>query len=319
VPTTSLRAGIETISPSRRTQADFDWNSSNSVIAHRAPAAVRSRIQSPSLISQVTIEPASGLPWNSEAVIASVSRKSMLSRVSRRHTRHARVAIGHPFQSISGRLIAITAGFELNAINSESVGSVSGPRNETTCVGSGLTLPEFVFAAPSPISVSGCTISRMARISLRGVCCNSRSISSRNLWFSLIVGPVFYFAHEAAWNYYGPSGRRNVGRGGDSVTLTVLPLLRRNAKGAQYGRARVTIGRALAKTITFRTIASTMEFTANYVVAGDLATAALLSSFGLVAGPFVYLGHEKLWEVYGSRGEAAPALPAPRHVASAPV
>ena len=31
-------------------------------MARRDPAAVRSRIQSPSLISQVTMQPASGLP-----------------------------------------------------------------------------------------------------------------------------------------------------------------------------------------------------------------------------------------------------------------
>jgi uncharacterized membrane protein len=55
----------------------------------------------------------------------------------------------------------------------------------------------------------------------------------------------------------------------------------------------------LAKTITFRTIATIMDFTTNYVVVGDLATAAGLSAFGFVVGPFVYLGHEKAWGSFG--------------------
>jgi hypothetical protein len=36
----------------------------------------------------------------------------------------------------------------------------------------------------------------------------------------------------------------------------------------------------------------------GYVVVGDVATAAGLSAFGLVVGPFVYLGHEMAWDYY---------------------
>jgi uncharacterized membrane protein len=36
-------------------------------------------------------------------------------------------------------------------------------------------------------------------------------------------------------------------------------------------------------------------------VVGDVATAATLSAFGFVLGPFVYFGHEKAWDYYGSR------------------
>jgi uncharacterized membrane protein len=61
----------------------------------------------------------------------------------------------------------------------------------------------------------------------------------------------------------------------------------------------LTINRALAKTITFRTVATTMDFTANYVVVGELGTAVVLSAFGFVVGPFVYLGHEMVWDYYG--------------------
>ena len=56
------------------------------------------------------------------------------------------------------------------------------------------------------------------------------------------------------------------------------------------------MSRALAKTITFRTIATVMDFSVTYIVVQDLAIAAGLSAFGFVVGPFVYFGHERLWE-----------------------
>jgi uncharacterized membrane protein len=102
--------------------------------------------------------------------------------------------------------------------------------------------------------------------------------------FNLVVGPLFYFAHEAAWNYLGPSAEGDVRVGG------------------------FVISRALAKTITFRTIATVMDFTTLYVVVGDLATAAGLSAFAFVVGPFVYLGHEMAWDYYGSPRKAASGL-----------
>jgi hypothetical protein len=99
-------------------------------MARREPAAVRSRIQSPSLISQVTIQPANGLPCSTDALIASVSSTSMLSLRSLSHTFHARLAIGSAFQSIRGRLTAAMTGLALNAINSDAVGSASGKRSD---------------------------------------------------------------------------------------------------------------------------------------------------------------------------------------------
>jgi uncharacterized membrane protein len=106
--------------------------------------------------------------------------------------------------------------------------------------------------------------------------------------FALVAGPVFYFVHETVWNYYsGPSGT--------SVGLPALPLLRPDAETGQEER---TISRALAKTITYRTIATVMDFTTNYVVTGNLAAAAGLSAFGFVVGPFVYIGHEMAWDYY---------------------
>jgi uncharacterized membrane protein len=103
--------------------------------------------------------------------------------------------------------------------------------------------------------------------------------------FSLIVGPVFYFMHETMWNYLGPPS-------GAPVEVRPLPA----------AASPIVISRPLAKTITFRTIATVMDFTTNFVVIGDLATAAGLSAFGFVLGPFVYLGHEAAWDYLESPG-----------------
>jgi len=68
----------------------------------------------------------------------------------------------------------------------------------------------------------------------------------------------------------------------------------------------LTIRRALAKTITYRTVVTIVDFTANFVVVGDLVTAAGLSASGFFLGPFVYLGHEMVWDRYGSPPERSP-------------
>ncbi len=124
----------------------------------------------------------------------------------------------------------------------------------------------------------------------------------------LAVGPLFYFVHETAWNYSSPSVKRKVGLG-TAVDLPALLPLRPDAKAPPTGREGFTINRALAKTITFRTIATTTDFTTNYLVVGDLATAATLSAFGFLVGPFIYLGHEMAWDYYGSPRQSAFALP----------
>ena len=95
--------------------------------------------------------------------------------------------------------------------------------------------------------------------------------------------------------------------------------------GAQGGRAG---GRRRARQpkqvryqpsthITFRVIASTMDFATNYFVVRDVGLALILSASGLVFGSFVYVGHEKAWEYFSTPREGAdlPALllpPAPR-------
>jgi uncharacterized membrane protein len=113
--------------------------------------------------------------------------------------------------------------------------------------------------------------------------------------FNLIAGPLFYFGHEAAWNYLRPS-----------ETSVTLHLPKSNQNNNATG---LTISPALAKTITYRTIATIVDFTTNYVVVGTVAEATILSATGFFLGPFVYFGHEKAWEYLAGDSEvkAAPA------------
>lgn len=113
--------------------------------------------------------------------------------------------------------------------------------------------------------------------------------------FNLVVGPIFYLAHETAWNYLSPADA--------SADVAVALPLRTNATARLAGEGGFTVSRALAKTITFRTLATVMDFTVNYVATGNVATAAGLSAFAFVVGPFVYLGHEKAWERFGAPAE----------------
>jgi uncharacterized membrane protein len=132
--------------------------------------------------------------------------------------------------------------------------------------------------------------------------------------FALVAGPVFYLAHETAWNYFGK---------GEGSVEVLLPRFRRS--DADAPRTAVIISRALAKTVTFRTVASIVDFTATYVVVGDPITAAGLTAFGFILGPFVYLGHEMAWEKLAPEKEptagptkSPPLLTFARHDSSAP-
>jgi uncharacterized membrane protein len=129
--------------------------------------------------------------------------------------------------------------------------------------------------------------------------------------FALVVGPLFYLAHETAWNYFGPAE--------GAVDISSLLFGWSNAKAPGADGGGLTISRALAKTITFRTIATAMDFTASYVVVGDLATAAGLAAFGFVVGPFVYWGHEKAWDHFTSLKESGADQPVPTKLLPAPV
>jgi uncharacterized membrane protein len=57
--------------------------------------------------------------------------------------------------------------------------------------------------------------------------------------------------------------------------------------------------RAIVKTVTYRVALTTVDFGANYLVVGELTTAAGLSGLSLVAGPIAYFTHEVVWHRYG--------------------
>jgi hypothetical protein len=46
----------------------------------------------------------------------------------------------------------------------------------------------------------------------------------------------------------------------------------------------------------------------------DIATATGLTAFGFVVGPFVYFGHERLWDRFTPEADAAPAAIMPVQV-----
>ena len=114
---------------------------------------------------------------------------------------------------------------------------------------------------------------------------------------SLVAGPVAYFAHEAAWHYYGPTSARHL----NPLEATVHVPIPGAAEGEANGRTRfvgVKVSRALAKTVTYEGVTALSEFGANYLFVRDLAAAAGLTAFSIVIAPFVYYLHEKAWDYY---------------------
>ena len=104
---------------------------------------------------------------------------------------------------------------------------------------------------------------------------------------------------------------------GPALAETGHELVATEADAERGSLSRFTISRALAKTITFRVIASTMDFATNYFVVRDVGSALILSASGFILGPFVYFGHEKAWDYFSTprQGTDLPPLkllPAPR-------
>jgi len=120
--------------------------------------------------------------------------------------------------------------------------------------------------------------------------------------FSLAAGPFFYFVHEIGWNKYGKPET--------AVDISAPKPTQLNTHIKLSGLGNLRMNRAVAKTITYRTFATTMDFTTNYVAVGDIATAAGLSAFGFVLGPFIYFGHELAWDRYGWLNDHAIGQPA---------
>jgi uncharacterized membrane protein len=121
--------------------------------------------------------------------------------------------------------------------------------------------------------------------------------------FNLVAGPLFYLGHEAAWSYFDQS---------DGAIELSAPAF------SEIRWGELKISRVLAKTITFRTIASAVDFAVNYIVVGDIAAAFALSATGLILGPFVYFGHEKAWEYFTSGGAPVLDLPVETKLLPAP-
>jgi uncharacterized membrane protein len=114
---------------------------------------------------------------------------------------------------------------------------------------------------------------------------------------SLVAGPIAYFAHEAAWHYFGPNSARNA----NPLEATVEVPIPGVARGEEDGRTRlagVRVSRAFAKTVTYEGVTAVSEFGANYFVVRDFAAAAGLTAFSVAIAPIVYYVHEKAWDYY---------------------
>jgi uncharacterized membrane protein len=109
---------------------------------------------------------------------------------------------------------------------------------------------------------------------------------------SLVAGPIAYFAHEAAWHYYGPASAQHA----DPLDATVNVSFPGAAAGGSGPRLKVS--RAVAKTATYEVVTGVSEFSVNYLFVRDLAAAAGLTAFSVVISPFVYYVHEKAWDLY---------------------
>jgi uncharacterized membrane protein len=113
---------------------------------------------------------------------------------------------------------------------------------------------------------------------------------------SLVAGPIFYFAHEAAWHYYGPVTAR-YGTPEAAVYVPIPGTTRREHNG--YTRSTsIKVSRALAKTVTYEGVTAVSEFGVNFLFVRDLAAAAGLTAFSVAIAPVVYYVHEKLWDLY---------------------
>jgi uncharacterized membrane protein len=123
---------------------------------------------------------------------------------------------------------------------------------------------------------------------------------------SLVAGPIAYFAHEAAWHYYGPDSARHP----NPLEATVHLPIPGAAEGEENGRTRfasIKVSRALAKTATYEGVTAVSEFGVNYLFVRDLAAAAGLTAFSIVISPFVYYVHEKAWDYYDATKARSPA------------
>ena len=125
---------------------------------------------------------------------------------------------------------------------------------------------------------------------------------------SLVAGPIAYFAHEAAWHYYGPTSARHA----NPLEAIVHVPIPGTADGEGKGQTRfrgIKVSRALAKTVTYEGVTAVSEFSVNYLFVRDLAAAAGLTAFSVVIAPIVYYVHEKAWDHYDATKTRSPPPP----------
>jgi uncharacterized membrane protein len=148
------------------------------------------------------------------------------------------------------------------------------------------------------------TVDFGANVFVTGELATAAGLSS----LSLVAGPIAYFAHEAAWHYYGPSSARHPHPLKAAVHVPIAGAGEIEESG-RTGFVGVRVSRALAKTATYEVVTAVSEFGANYLSVRDLAAAAGLTAFSVVIAPFVYYVHEKAWDHYDTAGAQSPAAP----------
>jgi uncharacterized membrane protein len=126
---------------------------------------------------------------------------------------------------------------------------------------------------------------------------------------SLVGGPIAYFAHEAAWHYYGPISARHLNPLEAAVHVPIPGRAEGDDRRTQF--ASIKVSRAVAKTVTYEVVTAVSEFGTNYIFVRGLAAAAGLTAFSIVIAPFVYYAHEKAWDYYnGTKVRSSPPAPA---------
>lgn len=110
---------------------------------------------------------------------------------------------------------------------------------------------------------------------------------------------------ELAWKAV-EAGKLNLLDATDPLPSLASPVAEAIQANAQHGSG---LPRAVWKTLTYRSVATTMDFTSNVIAIGDVATSALLSAWSTLAGTWIYFGHELAWDYFGAAPEHHLDLP----------
>ena len=131
----------------------------------------------------------------------------------------------------------------------------------------------------------------------------------------LVIGGTAVVA-SGLLSRFRPKGQRrpraSTKKGAPVVSAAVAP----STPAVELPAPTFAVKQAIIKTITFRMIATSLDFSANLFVIGDFTTAASLSAFGLVAAPLFYFGHEVFWAKLAPAKVDVGALMMPRNKTS---